>query len=701
MFFFLPFNIEAYSAFAFLDSLDFHHVLIGKGRSTNLNLSVGTGVRTCHRSLDNRTRYSRIITMAAANFFRRLVRKKVLSNSDLETSSLNRCLSVVDLTFLGVGSTLGAGLYVVIGQVAKDTAGPSVVISFLVAAIASAMAGLCYAEFAARIPRAGSAYVYSYVTVGELMAFIIGWNLILEYVIGTASVARAWSSYFDSLIGDKISGFFREHMPIHVAQLSDYPDFFALGITLLLTVLLMVGVKESARFNNIFTGVNLLVVLYVTLCGLFKLKIHNWNLSEKEVPKGNGEGGFLPFGFSGTMAGAATCFYAFVGFDIVATTGEETKNPQRSIPIAIIVSLSIVFLSYSSVSAVVTLMCPYYLLDSNAALAQVFERVGWTVARYIISIGAICGLSTSLLGCMFPLPRILYAMGSDGVIFRFMGEIHPRFQTPVLGTALSGLFAGLMALIFDVSDLVDMMSIGTLLAYTLVSVSVLILRYECDANLRGGMNPDKTSNSNPSMASSVSQHANTSTFRLHNLILHESSEPTQITALVTKVAMAVLSMFIIALFWLSILSYDALRHAEPWAVSLCVILALGLALSALIIFLQPQNPARLPFKVPLVPWLPIVSVMVNIYLMLKLSTATWIRFGVWMIIGFLIYFTYGIRHAQSSDNVDPDAPSPEISLPSVGKPEEHRSTSASSGTSSFNEEDHLIAHDVLAKNKFS
>ncbi|GFS18000.1 cationic amino acid transporter 2-like [Elysia marginata] len=221
--------------------------------------------------------------MGTAEFCRKLVRKKVLSQSDLERSSLDRCLSVLDLIFLGVGCTLGAGMYVVIGQVARDIAGPSVTISFLVAAITSAMAGLCYAEFASRIPRSGSAYVYSYVTVGELMAFIIGWNLILEYVIGTASVARAWSSYFDNMIGNHISSFFQNSMPIHVSWLSEYPDFLALFITLLLTVLLILGVKESARFNNIFTSINLLVIVYIMLCGLFKLEPQNWNLEQDEV----------------------------------------------------------------------------------------------------------------------------------------------------------------------------------------------------------------------------------------------------------------------------------------------------------------------------------------------------------------------------------------------------------------------------------
>ncbi|KAK3743464.1 hypothetical protein RRG08_011308 [Elysia crispata] len=620
--------------------------------------------------------------MGAADLFRKLVRKKVLLNSDLETSNLDRCLSVIDLIFLGVGCTLGAGLYVVIGQVARETAGPSVTISFLVAAIASAMAGLCYAEFAARLPRAGSAYVYSYVTVGELMAFVIGWNLILEYVIGTASMARAWSAYFDNMIGNHISNFFRDNMPIHVSWLSEYPDFFALAITLILTALLIVGVKESARFNNIFTGVNLLVVLYITLCGLFKVDTHNWNLSPDEVPPGKGQGGFMPYGISGTMAGAATCFYAFIGFDVVATTGEETKNPQRATPIAIVVSLAIVFLSYFSVSTVVTLMCPYFMLDPNAALPQIFERVGWGLARHFISIGALCGLSSSLLTGMVPLPRILYAMGSDGVIFRFMGEINPRTKTPLVGTAISGMFSGIMALIFDLHELVDMMSIGTLLAYTLVSVSVLILRYECVANLQAGNTLGKPSSTNQASPCHLMP-----AFKLKNLILHDCTEPTTVTAFVSKIAMACMCVFISLFSWLSIQAYDALGAREPWAICTGAVLGLGLAVCAVIIFLQPQNTIRLHFKVPFLPWLPIASVMINIYLMLKLSNATWIRFGVWMIVGFTIYFTYGIRHAGSSSGQGKDVSRSEdnITLPSAGQ--------HALETSTFTEKDCLIDHD--------
>lgn len=270
-------------------------------------------------------------------------------------------------------------------------------------------------------------------------------------------------------------------MPIRINHLSPYPDFLAFAITILLAVMLTFGVKESTRFNSIFTCVNILIVIYVVVCGSFKADIRNWSLKREEIPKdrSGGDGGFFPWGFSGMMAGAASCFYGFIGFDVIATTGEEALNPQKSIPISISLSLLLVFLAYFGVSAVQTLMWPYYDQDRDAPLPYIFQQVGWPVAKWVISIGALCGLSTSLLGAMFPLPRILYAMAQDGLIFRFLGSVNERFRTPLIATIISGFCAAFLAMIFDIVQLADMMSIGTLLAYSLVAISVLILRSVC------------------------------------------------------------------------------------------------------------------------------------------------------------------------------------------------------------------------------
>ncbi|TGZ52170.1 hypothetical protein CRM22_010679 [Opisthorchis felineus] len=416
------------------------------------------------------------------SFIRNLSRKKLLHSNDISNTRLSRCLSVVDLTALGIGCTLGAGVYVVVGEVARSSAGPAVILSFLIAALSSVLSGLCYAEFGARVPKTGSAYIYSYVAVGELMAFITGWTLILQYIIGTSSVARAWSSNVDGLTGGRISEVFSHYMPMNMTGLAEYADPLAFSITMAVTVLLSCGAQESSMVNNIFTLINLGVICYVFITGLFKVDIANWAINPEKVPVTDpnkdhvGKGGFLPFGLSGVISGAGTCFYCFVGFDIIATAGEEARNPQRAIPVAILACLLVCFVAYAAVSAVITLMVPYYSIPQVAPLPNVFDQVGWDVAKYVIVVGAVCALTTSLLGGLFPLPRIVYAMASDGLLFRFLGRVSGRFRTPLVSTMLFGLLAGVLAAVFSLKDLVDMMSIGTLFAYSLVALSVLILR---------------------------------------------------------------------------------------------------------------------------------------------------------------------------------------------------------------------------------
>ncbi|XP_059476677.1 high affinity cationic amino acid transporter 1 [Neocloeon triangulifer] len=562
---------------------------------------------------------------------------------DAEGSQLARVLSVLDLTALGVGSTLGLGVYVLAGAVARDTAGPAVTLSFLVAAIASAFAALCYAEFAARVPKAGSAYVYSYVSVGEFVAFVIGWNLILEYVIGTASVARGMSSYIDALTNYTMRDAFISISPKwEIDFLSKYPDFFSFFVIMLLAVLLATGVKESTMMNNIFTALNLITIAIVIVAGGIKADFKNWNIPKESIPKEvrhrAGEGGFMPFGFSGVMAGAAKCFYGFVGFDSVATTGEEARNPQRSIPLAIAFSLVIIFFAYFGISGVLTLMWPYYDQDPDAPFPYVFEQIGWPVIKWIVTVGAIFALCTCLLGAMFPLPRVLYAMAKDRLIFHNLSRIHPRTKTPLVATISSGILAGLMAMLFDLQQLIDMMSIGTLLAYTIVAICVLVLRYQESED------PAFLSIAASNKAISKESEDNHLFGHLFNYPLKKV--PSAVSSAISKWGICLFSALAAGLCACIIYSGHDLVRGRLWTVVLTTLLALSLLFILVVIARQPKARTDLSFKVPWVPIIPALSVIFNLYLMLELDGHTWIRFSVWMALGFLIYICYAIPNSE-------------------------------------------------------
>ncbi|XP_076877372.1 cationic amino acid transporter 3 [Brachyhypopomus gauderio] len=595
-----------------------------------------------------------------AAFAKSLVRRRVLDNSEGE-ARFARCLSTLDLVALGVGATLGAGVYVLAGEVAREKAGPAIVICFLIAALSSVLAGLCYAEFGARVPKTGSAYLYSYVTVGEIWAFITGWNLILSYVIGAASVARAWSSTFDNLVGQKISTFFNESLSIPDTGnvLAKYPDLFALTIVMMLTGLLAFGVSESALVNKIFTGVNLVVLSFIIISGFVKGDPANWNLSLEDIesnkslpiPPGTdfGTGGFAPFGFTGILSGAATCFYAFVGFDCIATTSEEAKNPQRSIPIGIVVSLLICFFAYFGVSAALTLMMPYYVLDTNSPLPEAFKHVQWEPARYIVAVGSLCALSTSLMGCMFPMPRVIFAMAEDGLLFRFLSRMNKKTKTPMAATIASGIVAALMAFLFDLAALVDLMSIGTLLAYTLVAVCVLVLRYQpgsliCSADNVGEQQkrPLNGADSGPSQG--------LESFTPWHLLFPCTQSPNQTSSQIVYAATAVTcGLFTLLCIVLALWGESVVDGHHLW-VTVVVLLVILSTLCIIVIWRQPQTTESISFKVPLLPVLPMVSIFINVYLMMQLDGPTWIRFAVWMGVGFLIYFAYGIKNSSEAQH---------------------------------------------------
>ncbi|XP_044598884.1 cationic amino acid transporter 4 [Cotesia glomerata] len=585
-------------------------------------------------------------------------RVKRLDGDGMETP-LKRCLTTFDMTFLGVGHMMGAGIYVLTGQVAHSIAGPAIIISFALAGLASAFAAYCYAEFGARVPKAGSAYVYTYVTIGEFWAFVIGWNIILEHMIGAASVARAWSGYVDSLTGGTLSNLTSDLMSGHEmsASLGHIPDPLACILCLVYALILGSGVKVSSRLNSVLTMVNLGVIGLVIGLGCQYANFGNWT-DEKHY-------GFMPFGIAGVMAGAAKCFYAFVGFDSIASCGEEARNPSKSIPRATSFSMIIVVIGYILLSGMLTLVVPYWEINPTAALSEAFASRGVTWANYVISIGALCGMTTTLFGSLFSLPRIIYAMASDGLIFSFLGRVNERTQLPIINLAISGVMCSVIALLFDLAHLVEFMSIGTFLAYTIVSASVIILRYRPINDIPHFI-PTKTHEAeSPSDTSSTSSLTDSSPDDSELIESQKVNPVGRLKKHYAKLAniignwepgtavMAALIIYIAGCICISVLLLGLTSpfDQEPswWNNLLYFFVSLIMVACLLVIGAHEQCPAvDDKFRVHFVPLVPAISIYINILLMSHLQLLTWLRFFVWMFLGILIYFLYGIHHSKEA-----------------------------------------------------
>jgi APA family basic amino acid/polyamine antiporter len=390
---------------------------------------------------------------------------------DVETGSkaLRRSLSAWDLTLLGIGAIIGTGIFVLTGTAAANQAGPAIMVSYLVAGLACGFAALCYAEFASMIPIAGSAYTYAYATMGELFAWIIGWDLILEYAVGSMTVAIGWSGYMQKLLeGAGIA------LPVWMtaapsaAAPGAIVNLPAVIIVLLIMYLLVVGIRESARFNAIMVGVKLAAVLFFIGAGAVYVKPENWSP-------------FTPYGWSGVMGAAGVVFFAYIGFDAVSTTAEEAKNPQRDLPIGIIASLVICTTLYLVVAAILSGIVPVvdYKSDQaflNAPVAFALSLIGQDWAAYLVSAGAVAGITSVLLVMLMSQPRIFFAMSRDGLLPQGISKVHPRFGTPYITTIITCVIVAIVAGLTQIQTVGEMTSIGTLFAFAIVCGAVLILR---------------------------------------------------------------------------------------------------------------------------------------------------------------------------------------------------------------------------------
>ncbi|WP_235356972.1 amino acid permease [Bacillus alveayuensis] len=399
-----------------------------------------------------------------------LLQKKSITHLLSQKKTLQKTLGAYDLILLGIGAIVGIGILVLTGVAAANDAGPSIIFSFMLAALVCGFVAFCYAEIASTLPVSGGVYTYAYVTIGEVVAYLIGWTQLLIYVLSAAAVANGWSAYFLSLLEG-----FHLHIPkmlSSVPQQGGMVNLPAVCIILLMTWVLSKGVQESKKVNNTMVAIKLSIILLFIIIGIFYVKPENWDP-------------FMPFGWKGILAGTATVFFAFLGFDAVATAAEEVKNPQRDLPIGIIVSLGVCTLLYVIVCLVLTGMVPYHLLNVSDAMAFALHEVGQNFAAGVISVGAIAGITTVIFVYLYATVRVLFSMSRDHLLPKRFSMVHSHSQAPVFSTWIAGFTGAAIAGFIDLRALSNLVNIGALLTFVMVALSVIILR-KTHPNLQRG-----------------------------------------------------------------------------------------------------------------------------------------------------------------------------------------------------------------------
>lgn len=591
--------------------------------------------------------------MSCTNFLKLLLRSRRGDLTD-EDTFFNRCLTVLDVILLGMGSMLGPGLYVATGQIARDTAGPAIVISLLIAAIPAILSSLCYAEFSARVSKTGSSYLYTYLALGEIWAFIIGWNLILENVLASALLGNEFSKFVNSVSGNRISDFMTENVANWTVKgFRRFPDFIGFTIVIFFALLAATGPRKPALFMRFATLINLLVVLFIVLSGFYFMDTTNWETLEK----------FAPYGFDGIMQGASLSYFAFLGFDIINSASEETKNPLRAVPFANAVSTYIGVFIYLITAAILTLIIPYNQLSFYSPLPDAFSYTGFKVGKYFVAIGGFFGMSTAILTFTFAGTRLIYAMANDGLLFQCLAKISNRTQIPLRAALIFGISAAAIVLFLNLNDLVEMLSIGTLMAYTAVSLAVLLERYRPPSSdfqsdvEEGDTTDDETVTCCVKLSSGIKKRfskLSTSQRTKNDMRARLGEAPSDDTHRMAGLASACL-LFSFYGFSMTVCPGSGLpqiAQQNPVVIFVSCLMALISVLSLVLLFLLPTRQMKVLHAVPYTPFVPLTSIFTNIYLLTNLSRWTWARFAAWMFIGMAIYFMYGIHHSKQASSGD-------------------------------------------------
>lgn len=606
--------------------------------------------------------------------FKGLIRRKQVDSIHSKSSGtghhqLAKELSVPHLIAIGVGSTIGAGVYILVGTVAREHSGPALTLSFLIAGIAAALSAFCYAELASRCPSAGSAYHYTYICVGEGVAWLIGWALILEYTIGGSAVARGISPNLALLFGgpDSLPAFLARHS---IPGLGIVVDPCAALLVFVVTGLLCVGIKESTVVQAIVTIANVCAMIFVIIAGGYLGFKTGWTGYDLPV-------GYFPFGADGMLAGAATVFFAYIGFDSVASTAEEVKNPQRDLPLGIGAALSICCSLYMLVSVVIVGLVPYYAMDPDTPISSAFADHGMQWAAYIITAGATTALCSTLMGSILPQPRILMAMARDGLLPSFFSDVNKSTQVPIKSTVITGVIAATLAFFMDVAELAGMVSVGTLLAFTMVAISVLILRYvppeevPVPSSLQASIDSVSLLYSSSSSPEDVEGHnpkySITSGTESTKLLIGKVDEAV-VHPLIPKLAACMLNEnrrkiagWTIMLTCVGVLllagSASCVGLSSFFRFSVCGLGGVLLLSGLVVLTCIDQDDARHSFGhtggfiCPFVPLLPIACILINAYLLINLGAATWTRVSIWLLVGVLVYTFYGRTHSSLRDAV--------------------------------------------------